>query len=82
MTGHGPREPCRDLIGKLKHSKPSALGGGRSWTAAFESVNPRKDEAYWWVTLTESDGTTVEFFVRIYIFGPVQSDADGENLQA
>ena len=62
-------------------SSPSALGGGRSWTAAFESVDPRKDEAYWWVTLTEADGTIVEFFVRIYVFGPVQGDADRANLQ-
>lgn len=60
---------------------PNALGDGRFWSAEFESVDPREDNAYWWVTLTESDGTTVEFFSRLDVFGPVQGDAARADLQ-
>jgi hypothetical protein len=82
QTTPGRGTPGDDTTSLDDFSMPTPLGDGRFWSAELESVNPGTDEAYWWVTLTSADGTSVAFFVMVYFFGPLHTDADRARVRA
>lgn len=70
-TPEVPSAPRETTINAFADFPPSnALDNGGYWSAVFESVDPRKQNAYWWVTVVAKEGAERSFFARVDTFGP------------
>jgi hypothetical protein len=47
--------------------RPTKLGDGRSWTAAFESFNQHSDDVYYYILVSEEGRDPNGFFVRLTV---------------
>lgn len=58
---------------------PRPLSGGRTWTAEFESWDPRTDNTYYWVTVRGADEKS--FFVRVSKMGYADPAREQQHLR-
>ncbi|MCX6559914.1 MAG: hypothetical protein NTZ26_05305 [Candidatus Aminicenantes bacterium] len=47
--------------------RPTKLGDGRSWTAAFESFDQRNEDVYYYILVSEEGRDPNGFFVRVTV---------------
>lgn len=60
-------------------SDPQLLPDGRTWTAEYESFNPRTDDVYYYVTL--GGGVATSYFVRVSTMGYPEREKEWEHVR-